>query len=94
MSEEIKLPGTNVLTHAFKLSIKDDRPIMTDYWIESLNKSCFIGVRENGEKLLVKDEDQYTSPIGQIFKVSDEYIILTANSLYIVHAEISSRKIE
>lgn len=90
----MKLPGSNVLSHAFKLSIKDDRPIMTDYWEESLNKSCFIGVRENGEKLLVKDEDQYTSPIGQIFKVSDEYIILTANSIYIVSAEIGSRKIE
>ena len=90
----MKLPGSNVLSHAFKLSIKDDRPIMTDYWEASLNKSCFIGVRDSGEKLLVKDEDQYTSPIGQIFKVSDEYIILTANSIYIVNAEIGSRKIE
>ena len=90
----MKLPGSNVLSHAFKLSVKDDRPIMTDYWESSLNKSCFIGVRDSGEKLLVKDEDQYTSPIGQIFKVSDEYIILTANSIYIVNAEIGSRKIE
>ena len=90
----MKIPSSNVLSHAFKLSVKDDRPIMSDYWEESLNKSCFIGVRENGEKLLVKDEDQYTSPIGQIFKVSNEYIILTANSIYIVSAEIGSRKIE
>ena len=94
MSEDIKLPGHNVLNHVFKLSIKDDRPIMTDYWQESLNKNCFIGVRESGEKLLVKDEEQYTSPIGQIYKVSDEYIILTANSIYIVSADIGSRKIE
>jgi hypothetical protein len=52
-----------------------------------------IGVRENGEKLLVKSEDEYTSPIEKIYKIDSEYIIVTENSLYIVSASISTKRI-
>ena len=62
-----------------------------DYWTSSVDKSVLIGVREDGEKLLVKSEDEYTSPIAKIFKV--EYIIITENSLYIVSASIPTKRI-
>jgi hypothetical protein len=52
-----------------------------------------IGVRENGEKLLVKSEDEYTSPIEKIYKVEGEYIIMTENSLYVVSASIQTKRI-
>ena len=38
---------------------------MYDYWTSSVDKEVLIGVRENGEKLLVKSEDEYTSPISK-----------------------------
>ena len=95
MSEETsyKYPSSQCLQHCVKLAIVDDRPIMMDYWTDSQENKVLIGVRENGEKLLVKSEDEYTSPIAKIYKVEEEYIIVTENSLYIVSAEISTRKI-
>ena len=72
---------------------KEDKPIILDYWMSSLDKTCLIGVRSNNEKLLVKSEDEYTSPIAKIFKVETEYIIVTANSIYVVSADISTRRI-
>ena len=52
-----------------------------------------IGVKANQEKLLVKREDEYTSPIAKIYKVDKEYIIVTENSIYLVSAEMDSSRI-
>tara|TARA_Y100000389_G_C17453938_1_gene516751 strand:+ start:2257 stop:2559 length:303 start_codon:yes stop_codon:yes gene_type:complete len=86
-------PSSQCLQHACKLAIVDDRPIMMDYWAPSHDGNVLIGVRESGEKLLVKSEDEYTSPIAKIFKVENEYIILTENSLYLVNAAIATKRI-
>ena len=87
------LPDSNIWAHIAKLSILDDKPIMLDYWTESLDKKVVIGVRENSEKLLVKNSEEYTSPIQKIFKVHECYIICTENSIYVVSANISTKKI-
>lgn len=93
-SDNYKLPAAITLQHATKLSIVDDKPIMLDYWVESCDKEVLIGVRENGEKLLVKSEDEYTSPIQKIYKVETEYIIITENSIYVVSAEIPTKRVQ
>ena len=81
------------MQHTLKLSIVEDRPIMMDYWTSSLDKSVLVGVKENGEKLLVKSEDEYTSPISKIYKVETEYIIVTENSIYLVSSDIPTKHI-
>jgi hypothetical protein len=88
-----RIPTYACFQHATKVAILEDKPIILDYWTSSLEKTCLIGVRSNNEKLLVKSEDEYTSPIAKIFKVDTEYIIVTANSVYIVAADISTRRI-
>jgi hypothetical protein len=88
-----RLPSDATLKHAAKLSIVEDRPIMMDYWTASLENKALIGVKEAGEKLLVKSESEYTSVISKFYKSSNEYIIITENSIYIVSSEISTRKI-
>ena len=88
-----KLPSDITLKHASKLAIVEDKPIMLDYWTSSLDKTSLIGVRENGEKLLVKSEEEYTSPIAKFYKSATEYIVVTENSIYVVSAEMLSRKI-
>lgn len=88
-----RTPTYACFQHATKVAILEDKPIVLDYWTSSLEKTCLIGVRSNNEKLLVKSEDEYTSPIAKIFKVDTEYIIVTANSVYIVAADISTRRI-
>lgn len=88
-----KLPCDITLQHASKLSIVEDKPIMLDYWTASVDKKALIGVRDNGEKLLVKSEEEYTSPISKFYKSATDYIIITENSIYLVSAEIPTRKI-
>ena len=88
-----RLPEVNTLLHAIKLSIVEDKPILMDYWINSLDKTVLIGVKEDKEKLLVKSEEEYTSPISKIFKVGKEYIIVTENSIYIIDTSIPTKHI-
>lgn len=92
-SPSYKLPGDITLQHASKLAIVEDKPIMLDYWTHSLDKKALIGVRETGEKLLVKSEEEYTSPISKFYKSANDYIVITENSIYIVSADIPTRKI-
>ena len=92
-SNNYRLPSTNTLQHATKLAIVEDRPIMMDYWTGSCDKEVLIGVREDGEKLLVRNEEEYTSPISKIFKVNTEYIIMTENSIYLVSSDIPTKRI-
>jgi len=88
-----RLPENTTLQHAIKLAIVEDKPILLDYWTSSLDKTVLIGVKDNKEKLLVKSDEEYTSPIAKIFKVGKEYIIVTENSIYIVDVEIPTRRI-
>jgi hypothetical protein len=98
-----RVPCANTLQHAVKLSIVDDKPIMMDYWASSCDKDVLIGIRESGEKLLVKSEDEYTSPVSKIYKVGEgedadgkaleDYIIITENSIYLINADIETKRI-
>ena len=50
-------------------------------------------MKENQEKLLVKSEEEYTSPIAKIYKVETEFIAETENSIYLISADIPTKKI-
>lgn len=88
-----RLPSDVTFQHAAKLSIVEDKPIMLDYWTDSVDKKALIGVRDSGEKLLVKSAEEYTSPVSKFYKSGSEYIIITENSIYIVASDIPTRKI-
>ena len=88
-----RLPSEPTLKHSVKLAVVEDKPILMDYWTSSLDKKCLIGAKENGEKLLVKNEEEYTSSVQKFYKSGAEYIIITENSIYIVSSDIPTRKI-
>jgi len=90
---EYRLPSTATLQYAAKVSVVDDKPIMMDYWSQSLEKGVFVGVKENKEQLLVKSADEYTSPIVKISKMNAEYIVATENSIYLVDGNIACQRI-
>lgn len=92
-SENYRLPSDITLKHATKIGIVEDKPIMLDYWTASLDKKALIGIKADGEKLLVKSEEEYTSSIKNFYKSGVEYIIITENSIYIVANDIPTRKI-
>ncbi len=91
--QNYRLPSDATLKHASKLSIVEDKPIMFDYWVSSLEKKALVGVKDSGEKLLVKSEEEYTSSIAKFYKSGTEYIVITENSIYIVSNDIPTRKI-
>jgi hypothetical protein len=98
MAEEktsFRLPPASLWESIAKLSIVEDKPIMLDYWKDSLEKKVVIGVKENSEeKLLVKNSEEYTSPIVNLLKSGDVLIICTENSIYLVSAEIKKKYIK
>lgn len=93
---ETKMPSETILAQACKLAILNDKPIMLDYWVNSLEGSderVSIGMRKSGDKILVKNNEEYTSPISKVYKVGSEYIVETENSLYVVIASIPIKTI-
>lgn len=86
------IPSASVLLRAAQLSVDEDKPIYLDYYEDSVEKKCCIGVQD-GTKYLVKSESEYTSTIQNVFKCENCYIVATENSLYIVSVEIPIKKI-
>ena len=40
-SNSTKLPSELCLKHSAKLAVVDDKPVMYDYWVDSLEKKMF-----------------------------------------------------
>ena len=96
VSNEMRKPTNETLVNMFKKAVSDDKPVLFDYWNGSLDKTVAIGVREsNGQKerILVRSEEEYTSPISNIFRSGTEFIIVTENSIYVVDSGIEVKKI-
>ena len=84
-AEEIVVPNDKTLKHAARIAIENDKPIMLDYYNDTRTGKAFLG--EDGaskEKMLVRSEDEYTSLIQRIFKVAEDFIVITENSIYII----------
>jgi hypothetical protein len=88
----VSVPPASVLVRAAQVSISEDKPIYLDYFQDSVDKKCCIGVQET-TKYLVKSDSEYTSTIQSVFKCETCYIIATENSLYIVSTDIPIKKI-
>ena len=94
LEEGHRLPEIKTLQNASKLSIVEDRPIMMDYWTDSIDKSVMIGIKDDGKKMLIKNAEEYTSYIEKVYRINGkDYIIMTENSIYLVDAEIPSKKV-
>ena len=88
------LPQPTTLLHAARLAIQQDKPIQLDYYVDSCTNKAFIGEDpETKEKMLVKSNEEFTSLVGKIYKVGDDFIIMTENSIYIVSGKVQKRRI-
>ena len=91
--ERSNVPSELALSHACRIAIEEDKPVLFDYWTPSMGGTVIIGVRENGEKLLVKNEEEYTSPVRQMFRAKSELVVITENSIYLIADNVQSRTI-
>lgn len=89
------LPGAQTLLQAAKLAIEQDKAIMLDYYRQTANGTAFLGIDHINpeERILVKSKDEFTSLVKKSYKVADDFIIMTENSLYIVSGKIQKRKV-
>ena len=88
-------PSAQVLVQAAKLAIKDDKPIQLDYYVDTHNGKAFMGEdAETKEKMLVKSNEEFTSLIQKVYKVGEEYIVITENSIYIISGKVTKRRIQ
>ena len=88
----LSLPDPNTMMQAAKLAIAQDKPILLDYFSDSVSGKAFVGQdEETKEKMLVKSSEEFTSHIQKTYKVGKDYIIMTENSIYIVSGDIKAR---
>jgi len=88
------LPNPTTLLHAAKLAIQQDKAIQLDYYVDSSSGKAFMGEDpDSKEKMLVKSNDEFTSTIQKIYKVQEDFIIITENSIYIVNGKIQKRRV-
>lgn len=90
----MSVPSATVLVQAAKIALDEDRPIYLDYYVDSLEKKCCIGVKDS-VKHLVKSGTEYTSAIEKLWRLKEEntWLVMTENSIYIVSADIPVKKI-
>lgn len=91
---ELDLPNDKTLKHATRIAIEHDKPIMLDYFLDTKIGKAFLGEDANTkEKMLVRSEDEYTSLIQKIFKVAEDFIVITENSIYIISGATKKKTI-
>ena len=89
------MPSAQVLVHAAKLALEQDKPILLDYFLDTANGKAFLGEdQETKEKMLIKSNEEFTSLVQKVYKVQDDYIIMTENSIYVASGKIQKRRIQ
>jgi hypothetical protein len=89
------LPSPEVLVAAAKIAIEQDKPIQLDYYSDTATGKAFLGEdQETKEKMLVKSNEEFTSLIQKVYKVKDDFIIMTENSIYLASGKIARKRIQ
>jgi hypothetical protein len=88
------VPTATALIQAARLGIQQDKPIQLDYYVDSAQSKAFLGEdAETKERVLIKSKEEFTSLVQKIYKVDEDILILTENSIYLVNGKIQKRKI-
>jgi len=86
-----RYPEDSTMLYATKLSLKENKPIHLTYWLDSLNNKVVIYQdKKTNERVILKDKEEYTSPIVQKYNNKGDCICCTENSIYIVSESIKS----
>jgi hypothetical protein len=91
---DLETPSEKTLVYAARLALEKDMPIMMDYYLDTRDGRAFLGEdSSNGDRMLVRSEEEYTSPISKILKADADFIVITENSIYIASKNIKKRTI-
>jgi hypothetical protein len=94
----VQIPHVATLTHASKLSLELDKPILQDYYLDSIMKRCKLVKTQEKDTILFKNNEEYTSPLKKVLQIDasttasgKDIICISENSIYIVHSNILSK---
>ncbi len=89
------IPDTKTLLYASKIATEKDKPILLDYYVDSIQGRAYLGVSKESptENILIKNRQEFTSPIVKKQMVGNpqvraDIIVETENSIYIVSSKI------
>jgi hypothetical protein len=86
-----RYPEDSTMLYATKLALKENKPIHLTYWLDSINNKVVIYTdKKTNERVILKDKEEYTSPIVQKYNNKGDCICCTENSIYIVAESIRS----
>ena len=83
---KLSIPAPDTLQQACKLSIKLQKPMCFYFYVDSLKGNICIASNDD-EKIIFKTNDEHTSPIQNTYKVNDEYLVVTENTIYVISAK-------
>ena len=92
-------PHSSTMMHAAAIALKQDRPIMMDYYEASCTNAARLVQTQDKDTILYKNSEEYTSPLNKVFQIDDsksetgkDIICLSENSIYIIHSNILANK--
>lgn len=86
------LPSAETMQHAARFSIQQDKPIMLDYYQDSLTGKAFLGeFQGTARRFLFKNSDEYTSDIQNMGRSGNEFVCITENSIYICSVNMKKK---
>ena len=96
MEQAQAFPSNKTMQHAVRYAMKQDKPIMMDYYQDSFNKKAFFAEEKNTKrKFLIKEnQEEYTSDIISMGKSDNDYIFITENSIYICNSNMPKTMFE
>lgn len=88
---KISLPSAQTLEQAAKLAIKLSKPMCFYFYIDSCKGNAQI-VKAEGDNIIYKNSEEHTSPIKNTYKVGNEYLVVTENTIYLISANTKVAK--
>ena len=79
---------------AERIALEQRKPVNTTFYRESMMGTVFVGETKMNTKYLVNETDSGypTNRIEKIYKINEDFIIITTRAVYIVHGTIKKRK--
>ena len=86
--------NSKTVIQAERIALEQRKPVNTTFYKESMMGTVFVGEDKMNTKYLVNktDSEYLTNRIEKIYKINEDFIIITTRAVYIVHGTIKKRK--
>lgn len=92
---QLAVPHDISLRQAFRWSMEQDKPIMTDYYLDSMQGRCRLVKTQDKDTILFKNSEEHTSPLKRLVQIDGsktsngfDLLCVSENSIYVVHSNI------